>query len=160
MVEAIVQKLRATNIKERLYCIELAYQTASHYFPPAIIPGLESYRQGLLNSADRDARYYLFAPALQGKDWFLEIDDPDVLEICEVLELEIDAHEKWTTATQILREVSAALTHYDWTNILEVTPDFVVFAIDPELEGDQLERVLRASASKEQIRDWKKKGWL
>jgi hypothetical protein len=33
-----------------------------------------------------------------------------------------------------------------------------VFAIDPEI--DNLETALRASVSKEQIREWKRQGWL
>ncbi len=160
MIEAVIEKLRAANIRDKLYCIELSYQAVRHHFPPSIIPGLESYRQSLLNSSTPDAQYCVFAPVLQGKEWFWEITDPDTLEICQLLEQEIQTSEKWNTATRILRDVAAALTHYDWTNILDVTSDFVVFAIDHEMEGDHLDRVLSASAPKELIQEWKKKGWL
>jgi hypothetical protein len=90
----------------------------------------------------------------------LEIDDPDTLEICGQLESEIKSGEKWRTATSILRDVAAALTRYDWNGLLETTADFVVFAIDWEAEGDHLADVLEASVSKEQLREWKTKGWL
>ncbi len=160
MVPAVVGILKEANIKEKLYCIELSYQGVLHHFPPAIIPGLESYRQGLVSSGKFEKKYEIFAPVLQGEDWFFEITDPDTLAACQQLEQEIQAGEKWDAATQILRQLAAELTHYDWSSILDVTPDFVVFAIDHEMEGDQLEAVLKESASKEQIREWKKKGWL
>ncbi len=160
LVLAVVERLKAAGINEKLYCIELSYQGVLQHFPPAIIPGLESYRQGLVSSGKPDKSYEIFAPVLQGEDWFLEITDAETLEACQQLEQEIQAGEKWDTARQILRQLAAELTHYDWTGILDVTPDFIVFAIDHEMESDQLEGVLKGSASKEQIREWKKKGWL
>ncbi len=160
MIEAVVSRIRAANIRERLYCIELSYQAGEHHFPPYVIPGPESYRENLLASRGQAARYEIFSPVLQSNKWFLEITDPAAIEISERLEQEIRAGEKWETATSILREVAAALTRYDWTGIAETTPDFVVFAIDHEMEGDQLDRVLGASVSQAQIREWKSKGWL
>jgi hypothetical protein len=158
LVAAIVDRLRAEQIQERLYCIELAYESASHHFPPAIVPGTERYRQHLLDSNDPDTWFHIFAPLVQGM--WLEITEPATLEICALLEQEIQAGQRWATATQILRDVAAALTGYDWRGILDVTPDFVVYAIDHELEADHLEEVLRASATPEQVQDWQRKGWL
>jgi hypothetical protein len=161
MIAAVVERLRAAHIAEKLCCIELAYRAVEHYFPPYIVLGPESHRQQLLNSGDPDARYYIFTPVMDARPdngLWLEITDPETLEACQRLEQEIQTGEKWTTATRILREVAAALTRYDWTDILDTTTDFVVFAIDHEM--DDLEAALRASVSKEQIRAWKKKGWL
>jgi hypothetical protein len=158
MIEAIVERLRAEQVRERLYCIELAYESAIHHFPPQIILGPERYRQDLLTSSDPDAPFYVFAPLFQGQ--WLEIDDPATLEICGLLEQEIQAGQKWETARRILREVAAALTRHDWRGILDVTPDFVVYAIDHELEADYLEEALLASVSKQQVAEWKAQGWL
>ncbi len=154
------KSFRAANIRDKVYCIELSYQAVGDYFPPSVVPGLESYRTSLLDSSDPNARYNIFAPVLQGQEWFREITDPDTLEICQQLEQEIQAGEKWQTGTRILRDVAAALTRHDWAGILDVTSDFVVFAIDHEMEGAQLDRVLGASVSHAQIQAWKKKGWL
>jgi hypothetical protein len=161
MIAAVVERLRAAHITEKLCCVELSYRAVEHYFPPNIVLGPESHRQQLLDSGNPDARYYIFTPVLQAHPdniLWLEISDPDTLEACQRLGQEIQTGEKWTTATRILREVAAALTQYDWTGILDITPDFVVFAIDHEM--DDLEAALRASATPEQIREWKKKGWL
>lgn len=160
MVAAVVELLRRANIQEKVYCVELSYQAVTEHFPPAVIPGPESYRQRLVSSGNPDDRFGIFAPVMQGEDWFLQITDPDTLAACQQLEQEIQSSQNWAQATQILREVAAALTNYDWTGILDVTPDFVVFAIDHEMEADQLQVVLKKSASKELIRAWKKKGWL
>jgi hypothetical protein len=161
MIEAIIERLRTARITEKLYCIELVYQAGEHHFPPSIVLGLESRRQEILASTDSDTHCAMFAPIMNARPdngLWIEITDPDTLVHCQRLEQEIAVGEKWTTATRILRDIAAALTQYDWTGILDVTPDFVVFAIDHEM--DDLEAALRASASKEQIREWKKKGWL
>jgi hypothetical protein len=160
MTEAIIERLGTENIREKLCCIELCYQRVYHHFPPFVILGLESDRRRLLDSGDPDAQYYVFAPALMSQMRGLEITDPDTLEICSQLEQEIQKDSKWDTATCILRDVAAVLTRHDWAGVLNITPDFVVFAIDWEMEGDHLEEVLRACASKNQVEEWKKKGWL
>jgi hypothetical protein len=160
MIEAIIGRLRTENIKEKLYCIELSYRSVTNYFPPGIILGPETYRQNLLNSNNPEARYYVFTPIFHRPEQWLQITDPDALEYCGLLEQEIQAKSRWETATNILRDVAAVLTRYDWTGILDITPDFVVYAIDHEMEGDDLGNVLSASASNEQLLEWKKKGWL
>jgi hypothetical protein len=160
LVEAIVETLRAADLREPLYCIELSYLSGNRPFPPCIIPGPESRRQALLASADPGARHLLFSQVFRDPETWLEIDEPGVLEACARLEQEIEAGQRWTAATRVLRDVAATLSHRDWTGILDVTPDFVVYAIDHELEGDRLEQVLRASTSADQIREWKRKGWL
>jgi len=95
-----------------------------------------------------------------GQVRYLEIDDPETLEVCSQLESEIQSGQKWRTATSILRDIAATLSRYDWNGILDTTADFVIFAIDWEAEGDQLATVLGASISKEQLSEWKAKGWL
>jgi hypothetical protein len=160
LVAAIVDRLQAKNIRQKLCCIELSYQSVSHYFPPIIFLGFDEDRQRSLASQDSVDQYSVFAPALMGPIRNLEIDDPDTLEFCGQLENEIQSGQKWRTATSILRDVAAALTRYDWNGILDTTDDFVIFAIDWEAEGNQLAAVLGASVPKEQLREWKTKGWL
>jgi hypothetical protein len=41
------------------------------------------------------------------------------------------------------------------------TADFIAYAIDWELEGDDLAKILKAcGASKPSVASWKKRGWL
>lgn len=160
LVGAIIERLRTAEIRERLYCVELNYQSALAHFPPVVVPVPESYRQELIRTASGKVHPDIFLPVIMEKERYLEISDPQTLEACQALEQEIQAGQKWNTATRILRELAATLTRYDWSGILDVTPDFVVFALDPELEGDNLTAVLSSSVSKDQIREWKNKGWL
>ncbi len=159
LVEAIVQKIKTANIQEKIYCIELSYLRVNNQFPPYIVPVPESYRLKILQSSDPGARFTIFCP-IPEKEWFYSIDDPQTLEICQILEQEIQAGEKWDTATRILRDVAAILTRQDWRGILDTTPDFVVFALDAEMEADQMVNILSGSVSKKQIQEWMDKGWL
>ncbi len=160
LIQAVVDTLRAANLREKIYSIQLSYKCISHYFPPIIFPVPESYRQALLESEDPEAKFNIFTPLPESMSQLLEINDRVPLETCQLLEQEIQSMRSWDVGTALLRDVARALTHYDWTGILTVTPDFVVYAIDHEFEGHDIEKVLSASASQDQIRDWKAKGWL
>jgi hypothetical protein len=159
LVAAIIQRVKAAAVREKVYCIELSYQRVSASFPPALIVTPERYRLKMTQSGDPGDRFCIFSPIFEPA-WFLTLEDPETLELCQMLEHEIQAGERWDTATDILRDVAAILTRYDWSAILEVTPDFVVFALDPEMEGDQIEAVLSRSVPPSQIREWKERGWL
>jgi hypothetical protein len=160
LFEAIVERLRAERISQKLCCIELSYRGGLSYFPPLIFIGRDDDRQRLLASGSPEAKYHIFTPALMGEPYYLEITDPGTLDICGQLEHEIQAGQKWDTAVGILRDVAAALTRFDWSGILDIATDFVVFAIDWEIGDDQIGDVLRASASKAQLKEWKSKGWI
>jgi hypothetical protein len=159
LVAAITARLAAAHLSEKIYALELNYQKVSQHFPPYLIPIPESYRLALANSLDPEDRWLIYCP-IPEKGWFYALDDPAILGTCQLLEQEIQAGEKWDTATAILREIAAQLTRQDWTGIVDVTPDFVAYALDPELEGDQMVEVLRSSVSQKQINEWKAKGWL
>jgi hypothetical protein len=160
LIPAIANRLREEHISEKLCYIELFYQSGSSHFPPTIFLGREKDRQELLTSDNKENRYFIFAPGMTGKPWSLDLTDPDVLDICSQLEQEIQSSQKWDAATSILRQVAAGLTRYDWRDIIEVTPDFVVFAIDWEVEGDHLAEVLASSVSQAQLSEWRARGWL
>jgi hypothetical protein len=54
--------------------------------------------------------------------------------------------------------LAKTLTAQDWAGILDVTSDFVVFAIDHVFTPT--EEALKASASQPQIDEWRLKGLL
>jgi len=159
LVAAITQRVRAANIQEKVYCIELPYNKFAEQFPPSILILPESYRSKMLQSHDPRDRRCIFSPVFEN-EWLFTLDDPQTMEICAVLEQEIRAGDRWYDAASILRDVAAILTRQDWTNVLDTTSDFVVFALDPELEGQELVEVLSSSVSEKQIQDWVEKGWL
>lgn len=158
LAEAIIRRIKTAIIQERIYCIQLNYRKFAEQFPPFIIAIPESYRLEILKSPQND-RSNIFFPIFEDQ-WSHTIDDPETLEMCQFLEQEIRASEKWDEATGILRDVAAILTRHDWSGILDITPDFVVFALDPELEGENMREILSDSVSQQQIQEWQDKGWL
>jgi hypothetical protein len=88
----------------------------------------------------------------------LELPNPDRMEACRQFDQEVRADQEWALGTRMLREAAAALSRHDWSGELDVTDDFVAFAIDPEL--DDLEQALSASASHDRVAAWRARGWL
>ncbi len=159
LVEAITQRVRAANIREKVYGIELSYNKFAEQFPPSILILPESYRSKMLQSHDPRDRRCIFSPVFE-KEWLFSLDDPQTMELCALLEQEIRAGDRWEDAASILRDVAAILTRQDWTTVLDTSSDFVVFALDPELEGGELVEVLSSSVSEKQVQEWVEKGWL
>jgi hypothetical protein len=160
LAAAVAARLAVERIAEQVCFIELSYRAGDVHFPPLVVIGLERDRRRMLASGDPEAPLFAFNAAMLGSMHYVEIDDPETTQLCDRLEQEVRAGGRWKAATRILREVAAELTRRDWTGLLDVTGEFVVFAIDWEMEGDDLERILAASVSGEQIREWRKNGWL
>ncbi len=159
LVEAVLQRMRDAHITGRVYAIILSYRKWAEYLPPYLIVVPESHRLDLLRSPDPSARHCIFSP-IPEKEWFHAIDDPQVLEACQVVEQEIHAGEKWTAAEKILREVAFRLNKVTWQGILDVTPDFVVYPLDAEMDVEQLGEILAGIASHSQLGEWRRRGWL
>ena len=154
LVPAIVDAVRHAAIAERAYCLELGYRAVSQHYPPLITVGLDDHRAGLRRDQDLDLAY---RPVLLGGRG-VELRDPDRLKSCRLYDQEVRAAERWEEGRRMLREAAAELTKKDWRGILEVTHDFLAFAIDPEM--DDLETALAASVGQQQIAAWKARGWL
>jgi hypothetical protein len=157
LLDVIPEIWASAGTEETLYCMVLYYRAS--YFPPYCIPGYDRDRQAALMQNDPEGRYFLWTPV--GDDVSerpFQITDPDVLELCRLYEQEITAQDKGTDALRLLRQLGKALTKFDWSGKLPVTSDFVVYAMDYEI--DDLEECLRASVPKAQIVKWKKRGLL
>ena len=151
LVPAVIDVAESLGATGWVYCLELSYQAVSQYFPPLITVGFQQDRDRL---SEPDLA---FRPMLSGGRT-IELPDPDGLEACRQFDQEVRAREKWPLGTRMLREAAATLTRHDWSGTLDVTDDFVAFAIDPEF--DDLEEALSASASHDRIGAWRARGWL
>jgi hypothetical protein len=151
LVEALPRIIGAAGFGERVYCIELSYRDVERYFPPLITLGFERDR-----GRARDPSL-VFRPLLTGGR-VIELPDPDALASCRQFDQEVLTSQRWQLGGRMLREAAAALTRRDWTGVLDVTDDFVVFALDPE--ATELEDALAASVPRERITEWKARGWL
>lgn len=151
LVGAVAETVRAAAPDGPVYCLELSYQEIAQYFPPLITLGFERDRS-VIREAD-----LVFRPMLSGGRT-LELPNPDSLAACRQLDQEGRGGGDWRLGERMLREAAVALTRHDWSGIMDVTADFVAFALDPEMT--ELEDALQASAPAESIADWKSRGWL
>ena len=151
LVPAVIDAAGSLGATGPVYCLELSYQAVSQYFPPLITLGLQRDRDRLREPD------LAFRPMLSGGRT-VELPDPDRMEACRQFDQEVRARQKWALGTRMLREAATALSRHDWGGELDVTDDFVAFAIDPEL--DDLEEALSASASHDRIAAWRARGWL
>lgn len=151
LVRGVVELVRATAPDGPVYCLELSYQEVTQYFPPLITLGFERDRHRVREPD------LVFRPMLSGGRT-LELPNPDSLAACRQFDQEIRSAQTWRMGEQMLREAAGTLTRQDWTGVMEVTDDFVAFALDPEMT--ELESALAASASADGIAEWKVRGWL
>jgi hypothetical protein len=151
LVPAVADVVGPAGAGERVYCVELSYQAVAQYFPPLITLGFDRLRETL------DEPDLAYRPMLSGGRT-VELPDPDRLEACRQFDQEVRSGQRWSLGARMLRDAAAELTRRDWTGVLDVTADFVAFAVEPEL--DDLEDVLAASAPPERIAAWKVRGWL
>ncbi|MBZ0287699.1 MAG: hypothetical protein K8I30_08795 [Anaerolineae bacterium] len=169
LLEMIPKAMAEANFSEPLYCLNLYYFRAKtgSYFPPTLYPGLEKDRQRKLqeHGADR-ALYYIWWYLWEFDDDDVEltprlhITDPETLEICNRLEVEINSRWAGWRGAKILRQLARELNKLNWSQYAPVTPDFIVYACD-QTEHEEIAASLRYSgATKEQLADWRKHGLL
>jgi hypothetical protein len=173
LIESIPAMLAAAHLEEPLYCLNLYYSlmSAGDYFPPEFLPGFERDRQRKMQEHEPGrAEYYLW--------WYLwdagedddppehvayeplEITDPDTLEACERLQVEVYMRDNSDLAVKTMYEICRELNKLDWTQYTAVTPDFIVYACD-QTEHVAIADSLRLSgASATQIEQWRAKGMV
>jgi hypothetical protein len=156
LLTAIPEALRRASFHEPLYCLVLNYRSVEQYFPPYLLPGFAGERETLLA---RGERWQIWRPLPNSHDpWPLyPIVDPEALECCARLEQAIQTAQAWDLAARALRALGRDLSALDWSAIMPVTPDFVVYALDYE---DDALPALRISAPPAQLRAWRQLGML
>lgn len=152
LLDVIPQVIAEANITSRVYCLVLHY--LDHFSSPTLFLGLESDRQSLIREYGADARYYIWMPVAP----YLEIDDPTHQDENALFDQEIALTEQWGRGREMLRGVAAGLMQRRWDGILNVTPDFVVYAMD--YECDDLWESMAASVPADQLNEFYEQGLL
>jgi hypothetical protein len=152
LVEFIPQVVAKAKIDAPVYCLVLHY--LEHFSSPTLMLGLETDRQALIREYGPEARYYLWMPVAP----YIEIDDPAHQEENALFDQQIALTEQWGRGRAMLRGVAAELMRLRWDGILNVTPDFVVYAMD--YECDDLLESMAASVPRERLIEFQLKGWL
>jgi hypothetical protein len=152
LLEIIPQVIARARIEDPVYCLVLHY--LDHFSSPTLMLGLESDRQSLIREYGPEARFYLWMPAAP----YLEIHDPAHVEENALFDQQIALTEEWGRGRAMLRSVAADLMRQRWHGILNVTSDFVIYAMD--YECDDLLESMAASVPPKRLIEFQLKGWL
>ncbi len=121
LVTQVPAAVRELGIDEPAYCVALAY------FPEDPLDIMV-----YVGAADeREDGSDIWSPADMGADTM-----PDLSAVADTMRLlaqELTLAEDWERARDLLCAVAAELNTQDWSQVLPVTDDFVVYAVDFEL---------------------------
>jgi hypothetical protein len=131
-IPAALTKRRPTG---EYYCLLLCYCAEDFQagWPPFLLLGSESERQRIISKGD-SIGYFLWAPdEMRNQDVNIEIPlhrDETLNDLCAKHAELMDAEGDTSSAMDVLRRISKRLNQRDWSEIIKVTPDFIVAAVD------------------------------
>jgi hypothetical protein len=148
IAEATVEAMRGRKKEFPLAALELSYRAVQSYVP-VIIP-----------CSERDALLELcLCTAIDVRRW-VELRDADFSPAMADFQERLRSSEEYDAGTQMLRDAARQVAELA-PRQLPVTPHFVAYAIDWELEGDQLATILReCGASADALREFQSRGWI
>jgi hypothetical protein len=148
IAEKIVEAVRGRKKEFPLAALELSYRAVQSYVP-VVIP-----------CSERDALSELcLCTAIDVRRW-IQLREADFSPAIVDFQERLRSTEQYDAGTEMLRDAARQVTELARRQ-LTVTPDFVAYAIDWELEGDQLATILReCGASADAIRKFQSRGWI
>jgi hypothetical protein len=148
IAKAVVARVREWKLGAPLVALELSYREHDARVPILVPLTADDRPSSLALSAEIDASRWI---TLSEEDFA-----PDIADFGQRVEESGSA----TAVAKRLR--TAALTVTETARSLpNVADDFVAYAIDWELEGDELAKILKqCGASRAKLTEWKKKKWL
>ncbi len=157
LIENIIQKVSILNIEESVYCLAISWEPGQFSsLPPYIGLGLNQERERWLKEQGDEAKWYLWNP--EEFSIYSNLEDNELVRICELLNQECGRRERWNNATKLLNEVAKHLAAIDWSDRLQTTSDFVVYATDSE--QSDFRKNFKFSVPSNLLAKFKKAGWL
>lgn len=150
IASAVLARLAGASSSSPLVALELCYRDGERLIPTLVPLTERDHVASLALSAEIDAAR-----------WIPLTEDDFAPEIAE-FEQRIETQQSGAAAQKMLRAAARLVTERAPRELkLQVADGFVAFAIDWELEGDDLLKVLKAcGASPEKIRAWRQRGWV
>jgi hypothetical protein len=153
LVKLVPETVRRAGIRERIYCVALAYDGEGNgVLPPILGVGLEAEREGWSREHGKKASAYIWNPA-EWKNYGtsdLEINDDEFVEACDLTTTALASRASEATAIKTLIAACAELNRIDWPYEIQRTDDFVVYPVDFELGS--LKRNLKGCVPAEGMR--------
>jgi hypothetical protein len=153
----LIHILSQHSFDSPLFCVDLSYQYCYTYWPCLSIITSNQKMEALQQQDDS----LLFSAN------FLETTSdkypvPDDLGLCfAAFKQSIESKNNWEAGRKMLRQTARLMTQNKLKGLVPVTNDFITFPIEWQLEFDELKKILhRCGASKENIKEWTKAGWV
>lgn len=148
LADRTLEALRGRKKEFPLAALELSYRAVQSYVP-VIIP-----------CSERDALSELcLCTAIDVRRW-IQLREEDFSPAMADFQERLRSTEQYEAGTEMLRDAARQVTELARRH-LTVTPHFVAYAIDWELEGDQLVTILReCGASPDALRQFQSRGWI
>jgi hypothetical protein len=148
IAEATVEAVRGRKKDFPLAALELPYRTVQSYVP-VIIP-----------CSERDVPSKLcLCTSIDVRRW-IQLREADFSPAMADFQERLRSTEEYEAGTQMLRDAARQVTELARRQ-LPVTPHFVAYAIDWELEGHELATILReCGASADALRAFRSRRWI
>lgn len=158
LIESIIQKVGTLNLEESVYCMSLVWSPGKlSSLPPYIWFGLNRDREHWISEYEDDAKMYFWNTAEFSVHADLR-DNEELIRSCQLLDQQCNLRHCWSDLVKMLNEVAKFLGTFDWSDRLQTTSDFVVFAND--IEGSDLRQNFNFSVSPKLLKRFKKADWL
>jgi hypothetical protein len=146
LVERIPAAAAGIGRGEPISALALGYCDGERSLPPQLVACPKPVRERLVDGSDDDFWYRWHAA-----EWMSAADVPELTAYggadfnarCEHVDRQIRLSGDERAAGRLLRAVARRLNALDWSDLLDVTPDFVVYPW--EVHGESLEEDLAAS---------------
>ena len=163
LANAVAATVTKAKIKAPVYCLVLNYDCEGN---PLLLPelgiGLESERQEKLKENPREARWSIWVPEASMFSVYANsrtaLNDPKLDKACELYNRECEYKDSDEPARKLILQVAADLAKLDWKGKLNMTDDFIVFAVDTY--GNDLKKNLKLSVPPKTLARLKKAKYL
>lgn len=154
---AIIEVVKNWQTPERAYCLAISYDDEGNdLFPPTIGIGLESERSRWAVQHGERLKEFVWNPAefANFATAPLSVELSDMKEDVRMLNQLISEQGAYAKGIRVIRKVAAELGKLDWSKMLDITGDFVVYSVGTELAD--LEADLRACIGAKKLAALKK----
>jgi hypothetical protein len=154
----LIKVLQSQNIALPLFNVQLNYQYYSDYWPSLYV-----ITEADKNNAVVEKREQLFADVVIDGSTILTFEGApaDLEKLYKEFYQRLETSDNWEAGRKMLCQTARLITSSKLKGIIPVTHDFVAFSIEWLMEAQDLEKILvQCGASKANIDEWKKYGWV
>lgn len=132
LIEQIPLAVAKARGKGPFYCMLICYcgEDFDAGWPPMLMLKPEAERRRIVERGE-EVKYFLWAPDESDEtNVRLRYGDETLENSCRLHCQLMDVKENYSSAKKALRNAAKALNELDWPKLLDVTPDFIVAAVD------------------------------